>query len=66
MTKRKPADQPRAFEEVKAANLADPFHAARIARFESGETFDDPNGATTIAGRARLAFTPIAKAAPIG
>jgi hypothetical protein len=31
MTKRKPADRPRTFAEVKAANLADPFHAARIA-----------------------------------
>ena len=40
--KRKPAARPRTFEEVRAANLADPFHAARIARLESGETFDDP------------------------
>jgi hypothetical protein len=38
---KKPA-QPRTFEEVKAANLADPYHAARIARLESGERFDDP------------------------
>ena len=36
--------RPRTFEEVKAANLADPFHAARIARLDSGERFDDPNG----------------------
>src|SRR4029077_8506913 len=34
--------EPRTFEEVKAANLADPYHAARIARLESGERFDDP------------------------
>src|SRR5438046_2348765 len=37
-------DRPRTFEEVRAANLADPFHAARIARLESGEQLDDPNG----------------------
>jgi hypothetical protein len=37
--------RPRTFEEVRAANLTDPFHTARIARaFESGERFDDPNG----------------------
>jgi hypothetical protein len=36
------ADRPRTFEEVRDANLADPFHAARIARLESGERFDDP------------------------
>jgi hypothetical protein len=35
-----PAARPRTFEEVRAANLKDPFHAARIARVESGETFD--------------------------
>jgi hypothetical protein len=35
------AAQPRTFEEVRAANLADPFHATRIARLESGERFDD-------------------------
>jgi hypothetical protein len=40
---KKPAAEPRTFEEVKAANLADPFHRARIARLESGERFDDPN-----------------------
>jgi hypothetical protein len=34
--------RPRIFEEVRAANLADPFHAARIARLNSGERFDDP------------------------
>jgi hypothetical protein len=39
---KKSAARPRAFEEVRAANLADPFHAARIARLESGERFDDP------------------------
>jgi hypothetical protein len=38
----KPAvDRPRTFEEVVAANLADPFHATRIARLDSGERFDD-------------------------
>jgi hypothetical protein len=41
---KKSAAQPRTFEEVRAANLADPFHSARIARLNSGETFDDPNG----------------------
>jgi hypothetical protein len=41
---KKSAARPRAFEEVKAANLTDPFHAARIARLDSGERFDDPNG----------------------
>jgi hypothetical protein len=41
---KKSAAQPRTFEEVDAANLADHFHAARIARLESGERFDDPNG----------------------
>jgi hypothetical protein len=39
---KKSAAEPRTFEEVKAANLADPYHAARIARLESGERFDDP------------------------
>jgi hypothetical protein len=28
---------------VRAATLADPYHAARIARVNSGERFDDPN-----------------------
>jgi hypothetical protein len=36
----KSAARPRTFEEVRAANLADPYHAARIAR---GERFDDPS-----------------------
>jgi hypothetical protein len=49
MTAKKPltksADRPRTFEEVKAANLADPFHRARIHRaFEMDDRFDDPNG----------------------
>jgi hypothetical protein len=35
----------RTFEEVKAANPRDPFHAARIARLDSGERFDDPSAA---------------------
>jgi hypothetical protein len=39
---KKPVARPRTFEEVRAANLADPFHAARIARLESGERLDDP------------------------
>jgi hypothetical protein len=40
----KSADRPRTFED-KAANLADPFHRARIHRaFEMGDRFDDPNG----------------------
>jgi hypothetical protein len=38
--------RPQTFEEVRAANLADPFHAARIARLDSGERFDDPNAAS--------------------
>jgi hypothetical protein len=38
-----PAVGPRTFEQVKAANLADPFHRARIHRaFEMGDRFDDP------------------------
>jgi hypothetical protein len=37
-----PGARPRTFEEVVAANLQDPFHAARIARLNSGERFDDP------------------------
>jgi hypothetical protein len=41
----KSADRPRTFEEVVAANLKNPFHAARIARLDSGERFDDPNAA---------------------
>jgi hypothetical protein len=43
---KKSADRPRTFEEVKAANLADPFHAARIARLNSGARFDDPTAAS--------------------
>ena len=39
---KKPATEPRTFEEVRAANLADPFHAARIHRaFGMGDRFDD-------------------------
>jgi hypothetical protein len=41
---KKSSARPRTFEEVRAANLADPFHAARIARLNMGERFDDPNG----------------------
>jgi hypothetical protein len=41
VARRKPAARPRSFEEVRAANLKDPFHAARIARLNSGERFDD-------------------------
>jgi hypothetical protein len=44
---KQPAVGPRTFEEVRDANLADPFHAARIARvWTIGERFDDPNGAS--------------------
>jgi hypothetical protein len=39
--RRRTSVRPRTFEEVRAANLADPFHAARIARLNSGERFDD-------------------------
>jgi hypothetical protein len=40
--RKKSAARPRTFEEVRAANHADPFHAARIARaFESGDRYDD-------------------------
>jgi hypothetical protein len=35
-----PAARPRTYEEVVAANAKDPFHAARLARLESGESFD--------------------------
>jgi hypothetical protein len=42
--RRKPAARPRTFEEVRATNLADRFHAARIARvWTQGERFDDPS-----------------------
>jgi hypothetical protein len=40
--RKSPAARPRTFEEVVAANLRDPFHAARLARIDSGERFDDP------------------------
>jgi hypothetical protein len=44
---KKPADRPRTFEEVRAANLADPYRAARIACvWTMGERFDDPSGAS--------------------
>jgi hypothetical protein len=36
---KKSSARPRTFEEVRAANLADPFHAARIARLNMGERF---------------------------
>ena len=38
---KKSAARARTFEQVRVANLADPFHAARIARLSSGERFDD-------------------------
>jgi hypothetical protein len=44
--RRRRVARPRTFEEVKAANLADPFHAARIARLESGERFNEPSAAS--------------------
>jgi hypothetical protein len=37
-----PPARPRTFEEVRAANWQEPFHAARLARLRSGERFDDP------------------------
>ena len=40
--------RPRTFEEVRAANLRDPFHAARLARLASGESFDDPAGEVSV------------------
>jgi hypothetical protein len=39
--RKSPAGRPRTFEEVAAANFEDPFHAARLARLDSGERFDD-------------------------
>jgi hypothetical protein len=39
--RRRAVARPRTFEEVRAANLQDPFHAARLARLDSGERFDD-------------------------
>jgi hypothetical protein len=36
----------RTFEEVRAANPADSFHAARIARLDTGERFDDGTAAS--------------------
>ena len=45
---KKSAARPLTFEEVKAANLADPFHAARIhGAFEMGDRFDDPTANST-------------------
>jgi hypothetical protein len=38
---KKSASRPRTFEEVVAANLKDPCHAARLARLNSGVRFDD-------------------------
>jgi hypothetical protein len=49
----KSAARPRTFEEVRAANLADPYHAARIARLESGERFDDPSASSNDRGSVR-------------
>jgi hypothetical protein len=43
---KQPAARPRTFEEVRAANLANPFHAARIARLNMGERFDDATAAS--------------------
>jgi hypothetical protein len=43
---KKSTARPRTFEEVHAANLADPFHAARIGRLSSGERFDDATAAS--------------------
>jgi hypothetical protein len=40
------ADRPRTFEEVKEANLRDPYHAARLARLDQGGRFDDPTAAS--------------------
>jgi hypothetical protein len=37
---RPPVTRPRTFDEVVAANAHDPFHAARLARLNSGESFD--------------------------
>ena len=39
---KQPATRPRTLEEVVAANLQDPLHAARIASLNRGERFDDP------------------------
>ena len=35
------AARSRTYEEVRAANLRDPFHAARLARLARGEHFDE-------------------------
>jgi hypothetical protein len=45
---KRPVARPRTFEEVRAANLQDPFHAARIARLASGERLDDPAGEVSV------------------
>jgi hypothetical protein len=45
-TRRSPPARPRTFEEVQAANLADPFHATRIGRLSSGKRFDDATAAS--------------------
>jgi hypothetical protein len=63
---KRPADRPRTFEEVRATDLADPFHAARIARLESGERFDDPNGPSNDRWAREVFVLLIARAAAIG
>jgi hypothetical protein len=64
---KKPATEPRTFEEVRAANLADPFHAARIHRaFEMGDRFDDQTAKSDDPAVYEVSCIPTVKAAPIG
>jgi hypothetical protein len=49
-----PATKPRTFGEVVAVNLQEPFHAARLDRLDSGESFDG------------VSVHPLAKEAPTG
>jgi len=63
----KPAARPRTLEEVTAANLADPYHAARIHRaFEMGTDSTIPPQTATTSGSAKSASIPIARAATFG
>jgi hypothetical protein len=59
-----PGIRPRTFKKVVAANLQDPFHAARIARLNRGERFDDP--AVSDPNMREVSVHPDVKEAAIG
>jgi hypothetical protein len=60
------ADRPRTFEEVRDANLADPFHAARIVCGRWASASMTRMARAMINGRARCSSIPTAKAAATG